>query len=242
LKATFSVSKLLSKVRAMSTYSARQWENVETLVNDLLRYRWKTEWVEVERARLGDLTLPELIKEAISGNTFRAFRVYKGRRPSKVFRGWVYQTLSDGAFKALLRVRSQKAYDRWLFDFARDLRRHWARQMGCPMPYACALKLVNIVMKHLVFYQEMCLTLALRMISFLHVPLDHYSLVAVRRCVREFPEQQVVERIPAHATMCFVDSPEKYDALQIVMRRIAKKAGVPPIVIDVLAWNEQHQK
>ena len=74
------------------------------------------------------------------------------------------------------------------------------------------------------------------------MPLDQYSLLAVRHCVQEFPELEVVGRIPLRATMCFVDSPEKYHALQMVMQRIAKKARVPRIVIDVLAWNEQHRK
>ncbi len=41
--------------------------------------------------------------------------------------------------------------------------------------------------------------------------------------------------------MSFVRSPKMYKALQSGMRRIAKSAEVPVIVIDVLAWNERHQ-
>ena len=40
--------------------------------------------------------------------------------------------------------------------------------------------------------------------------------------------------------MKIVDSEAKYDALVALSREIAGEADVPPIYLDVLAWNRSH--
>jgi hypothetical protein len=112
--------------------------------------------------------------------------------------------------------------------------------MGKEPRYGCLLKLVNLLTKHMIFYQGMPPRIARRLTEFLHVPLDRYSLLAVRKCFAAFPDRDSVGEIPLSATMSFVRSPKMYNALQSGMRRIAKSAEVPGIVIDVLAWNERH--
>jgi hypothetical protein len=230
-----------SSVRwAMQALQPKQWPNTESLVKDLRRYPWKEQWFDYERKRCDGLDLPTLIKESILGNTFRGLRVHLGKRPSEVFRRWARRKLEGGAYDALLRVRSRKDYDSWLLNFADSLRRSWRRQMDKEPKYGCSMKLVNLLTKKMIFYQGMPPMIARRQTQFLHVPLDHYSLVAVRNCLADFPHRDSVGEIPLSATMSFVRNPQMYNALQNGMRRIAKRAGVPAIVIDVLAWNRLH--
>ena len=73
----------------------------------------------------------------------------------------------------------------------------------------------------------------------LHVPLDEFSLVAIR-CVAGSGEFGPEIRIPSKPTMSFVQLPEYYSQLQQLMRGVADLAGVPPISIDLLAWNVAH--
>ena len=40
--------------------------------------------------------------------------------------------------------------------------------------------------------------------------------------------------------MKFVETPAQYAEFQAIIREIAKKAGVPPIYYDVLAWDMGH--
>jgi hypothetical protein len=42
------------------------------------------------------------------------------------------------------------------------------------------------------------------------------------------------------ATMGFVKNTDVYEDLQGQLRRLAKKAGVPAIAYDYLAWNASH--
>jgi hypothetical protein len=40
--------------------------------------------------------------------------------------------------------------------------------------------------------------------------------------------------------MCFVDSKEIYTAVQHYIKELARRAGVPVIAYDYLAWNVGH--
>jgi hypothetical protein len=79
-------------------------------------------------------------------------------------------------------------------------------------------------------------------VRFLHVPLDSYTIVGVKNCAKLFPQPQAeaIGKIPNTATMSFVKDKRMYDALQSGMRELVRKAGVPPITLDCLAWDNGH--
>jgi len=77
-----------------------------------------------------------------------------------------------------------------------------------------------------------------RLISFLHVPLDSYTLMAIRNCLSETEASWVM--IPSSPTMRSIGDNETYVALQAAVRQIADEAGTQAICIDVLAWNPTH--
>ncbi len=170
------------KIALMRALQPKQWRNTDSLVKELRLYHWKKQWFDQERRRFGGLDLPALIQESILGNTFRGLRVHQGKRPSRVFRTWARRKLEGGALDALLRVRSRKDYDSWLLNFADSLRRSWRRQMGEEPKYGCLMKLVNLLTKHMIFYKGTPPRIARRLTEFVHVPLDQYSLLAVRKC------------------------------------------------------------
>ena len=67
------------------------------------------------------------------------------------------------------------------------------------------------------------------------VSLRHFQRVS-------FPEGIAIGKIPATATMKFVNSIQMYEAFQRGIRELAKEARVPPITLDCIAWDAGHEK
>ncbi len=79
------------------------------------------------------------------------------------------------------------------------------------------------------------------LIEFLHVPLDSYSLLAIRRCLSETTTGRRV-KISGNASMSSVKSERMYASIRKAIREIAGEASVPPIYFDLLAWNRPHEE
>jgi len=171
----------------------------------------------------------------VGPNTFRAFHNMP-RKPSEVFREWALEALCGrpDCFRNLLSIENRADYDRWLHSLAADFRRYWKRQMGCEIPFGPSLKLPNLLMKGICGVREIPEATYGRLVWFLHVPLDSYSIQAFRNCI-DVRLQTQIGRIPPTAGMGFVKTLEVYDGLQGAIRLLAEKAKVPPIAIDILA-------
>lgn len=185
----------------------------------------------------------EIVKNSVAGNTFRAFHNMPCK-PSEVFRAWASEQLRDkSTIKRFKNLSSQRQYDRWIKKFSEGFRRYWEQKMGAEnsIYYGPGRKLPNLLLKRLVLWDQIADRQHKRLIEFLHVPLDKFTLAAIRNCISEFPEEsKVIGSIRRNATMRFVDSEEKYTKIQRIIRRIGKQAGVPPIYLDVLAWDMYH--
>ena len=182
-----------------------------------------------------------IVRDSVGANTFRAF-AHVPHPPSEVFRSWAKRRLNDdGVVREIADLRSENDYDLWLKEFSRDLSEHWIRKMGPEkrMPYGPGRKLPNLLMKHVVLWSRLDDEQRSRLVGYLHIPFDKYSLSIVRNCVPE-RYRPVVGRIRNDVTMKFVDSEARYDALMMLSRDIARKADVQPIYLDVLAWNQTH--
>jgi hypothetical protein len=174
----------------------------------------------------------ETLRTAFRGKCTLEF----GPRPSEVFRGWAFKALHrpDG-FQKLLSIKDQTDYDRWLHKFAADLRKHWKRETGYEIAFP------NLLMKGVCGVPEIPKATYDRLVRFFHVPLDSYSIGAVRNCI-DARLQKKIGSIPRPASMGFVKTQEIYDGLQEAIRLLAKAANVPPIAFDDLAWDEAHNK
>jgi hypothetical protein len=204
----------------------------------LKNYKWK-KWFDRERKQESKRELQKIIKQAVGANTFRAFKRHRGNRPSVTFREWANKALNQETLEELWAVRSQREYDEWLSKLVKSFTRHWNSKMD-KVAYGPYCKLPNLLAKRLCLYREVKQEDFNRVVWFLHVPLDSYTIVAVKNCVELFPHAGAIGKIPNTATMSFVKNKRMYDALQSGMRELACEAGVPPITLDFLAWDSGH--
>jgi hypothetical protein len=201
--------------------------------------------VEPHRAKLQDwfrtsLTKEEIVSEYgyVGPNTFRAF---PGQEPKKILHSWAADQLTTPFLNRVLSLKSDTEYHGWVKKLAEDLKSYWKKSLKTSwQEKACGvyLKVANLFMKQFVRWE------ALRncsereaLIRRLHVPFDRYTLTWLRDHCEEYPEFKLTTRIPANPQMGFVKSMGVYDDLQACARRIAEKADIPPIYLDILLWN-----
>lgn len=176
-----------------------------------------------------------IIREAVSSNTFRAFQRLPAR-PSITFREWALDALTTrGYFEELLNLLTQEDYDRWLDRYVSDFRTYWHKAMNADISFGPSYKLPNLLMK--LVCQRLPPADHSRVAWFLHVPLDSFTLVGIRKLV-VLPHGRL---IPRSATMRFIGSSEVYTCVRSQIRELAAKAGVPAIAYDYLAWDHGHR-
>jgi hypothetical protein len=208
----------------------KQWVSRGALIRDLAKYPWKTHFEPT--------TVSLVVRQSVGANTFRAFQRLP-KKPSVVFRDWGVGALETRGFLDRLRsVKSQDAYDGWLDDLVVDFRAVWKRAMGGAISFGPSRKLPNLVTKTLIESPLLPDQIRERIVWYLHVPLDSYTIQAVTNCSDKSGDQ--IGKIPKSATMRFVESQLIYDALQKRIRSLADEARVPPIALDYLAWNASH--
>lgn len=181
--------------------------------------------------------LQEIIKESATGSTFRSFQGYP-IPPSTVFRQWANKSLNKNTLVEFKKLNSQEKYDRWLEKFSDDLGSYWMQEMGPDnlILYGPERKLANLLMKRLLLWKEIA-CVRNQLVKYIHIPLDSMSLSIVRGCIYRKDYAKSIGEIDGSVTMKFVRNKEMYNAIQQIMRTIAKEAKVPTIYIDVLAWD-----
>jgi hypothetical protein len=123
--------------------------------------------------------LRDAVFGSVGGNTFRAFRNMR-KKPSQVFRNWALQQFSNPRIVSRFENNdTQKEFDGWHELFCDLLDQYWREEMGEGLHYGAARKLVNLLLKKIVLWTEIRDDHRARLISFLHVPLDQYTLVAI---------------------------------------------------------------
>jgi len=133
-------------------------------------------------------------------------------------------------------VTSQSEYTDWLYQLGEDFRRFWKQEMRKEMDFGRSLKLLNLLAKRLCIYREIQVEEFRRIVRFLEVPLDSYTIQAVANC------NVINKRIPLSATMSFVEDLPTYEEFQRGIRQLAEGVGVPAIAFECLAWDAGHAK
>jgi hypothetical protein len=210
----------------------RQWKDRDHLVRGLKNYKWK-KWFDREELRM-------IIRDAVGANTFRAFKRHGSNRPSVTFREWANKALNAKTLHKLWAVKSQPEYDEWLSKLVNSFTRRWKFKMDKKMPFGPSFKLPNLLAKRLCLHRAVKPKDFNRVVWFLHVPLDSYTILAVKNCTQCFLDVDDIGRISKTATMSFVKNRKMYDAFQSGIRQLAREAGVPPITLDCLAWDKSH--
>ena len=214
----------------------QMWNTRDQLVADLQAFDWRNEVGQTKK--FASQEWEQVIRRAVASNTFRAFHRMP-ERPSQVFRDWAFDAfVSRELIQTLSAISSDSDYDTWLTKLVGDFQSCWRSRMAVEVPYGPAYKLPNLLLKCVALRPEIPALQQQRLINWLHIPLDSYTIQGLRGWFR-LPGGSA---IPSGATMKFVRDAKLYDSLQGEIKQIAKLAGVPPIAFDYLAWNAGHRK
>ncbi len=175
--------------------------------------------------------IAHVVETGVAGNTFRAFRNLPVQ-PSVAFRTWAKNYI-EKTFNRLSTISDEPSYAKYVHDSTNSLCSEWQRVTDSDMGYGRGAKLFNLVLKKLACLSSLSENQRLTLIDLQHIPLDSYTIIGLRAIAPKLS-------IPKSATMRFVETPAQYAEFQAIIREIAKKAGVPPIYYDVLAWDMGH--
>lgn len=177
----------------------------------------------------------ELIRQAVGPNTFRAFRKRVTPvltfRPSVMFRDWAIKYISIEKIKV---IRNETEFVNYIDCGVTNLNEFWEKEMCAEMGYGRGAKLLNLVLKKFVCHKGITDEQRSRLIQLLHVPLDSYTILGLRHVA---PAEFNISNNP---TMRFITERDQYTDFQDFIICIARKAGVPPIYYDILAWDLVH--
>jgi hypothetical protein len=208
--------------------------NRAQLESELEQYPWEA-WFQLERWKERNSDLEAIINSAVAGNTFRAFH-HMPHPPARTFRDWAIGAIDSRGLKSMQSVTSQSEYTDWLYRLGEDFRRFWKQEMRKEMDFGRSLKLLNLLAKRLCICREIQVEEFRRIVRFLEVPLDSYTIQAVANC------DVINKRIPLSATMSFVEDLPTYEEFQRGIRQLAEGVGVPAIAFECLAWDAGHAK
>ncbi len=181
-----------------------------------------------------DPDLHALVHEAVEGNAFRAFQKLSPK-PSDTFRAWAKARLSFSAMFDLGAVASAEEYDAIVEGHIRNLNQHWQKVYQVELGQGLSRKIVNMLLNRVMCSSEIKPEERARVLPFLHVPHDEYTLSAIRLAAASGKYGAHVD-IPKKPSVKFLTSDDNYAPLQMIFRGVAAEAGVPPICIDLLAW------
>lgn len=176
-------------------------------------------------------TAGEIVRLAVNGNTFRAFRKLPDK-PSKVFREWTTNHVQE-TLRNIKDCSNQEDYAAYVHESTIALCAHWHEKMRDDIGYGRGAKLFNLVLKQLACLTELTDAERNQLIDLQHVPLDSYTIGGLRLVAPDL-------NIPRGATMNHVASEERYALFQERIRQIARKVGVPPIYYEILAYDSSH--
>jgi len=212
-----------------------KFETRAALVSALKGSQWESRFREI---RGKDWTIQDVIHQSVGPNTFRSFRGLP-ERPSRVFRSWAQGAFDEQLLATLRTIRNQTEFDALVRRLSRSLQREWMKTMAMEMKLGPSIKLPNLVLKHVCACRLMPQHASEALTPLLHVPLDSFTLGAIRIVHNDCdPGQQC--HLPSGASMGWIDNWTDYRLIQSTISECAIEAGVPPIAFDILAWNGAH--
>lgn len=180
------------------------------------------------------ITLADVVRKQVSASTFRAFRNLPRGKPSTIFRDWAIAHL-ERSMSFFRGVSTADEYSQFVHSSTLSLCEYWRSNTGAELGYGRGAKLLNLVLKKVVCLDDLSPMQRKTLISLLHVPLDSYTIVGLRRIAPEL-------RIPCAATMGYITSQQQYAVFQKRITSITANANVPAIYYEILAWNMKERR
>ena len=224
------VRKLAEAVRPLSRHPLARTD----LVNRLARFNADLVIQRYRRDDLSGKTPHEILQFAFGPSVARAFQ---HERPSLRYLKWRWRKAPEGLLAKLNAVSSQADFDRLALSVGKSLVADWGpkNDHGEPsrMNIGIALKITNLVLKHLAFSDH---ARNLRLIEWLHVPWDRFTLTPLKDIWTGHP------RIPNAPSQGFVKDIDLYWNLHALISGIVHDAGRPRIHYEMWAWDSAHQE
>ena len=177
------------------------------------------------------------VHNSVAGSTFRAFQFRRVRisniSPSGLYRKWAVQWCAAN-FERLRKMASSAEMRTFVIDGATELATHWTEQTGNrhSIGFGRAAKLLNLTIKFLLCLKTLSPSDRNRLINFLDVPLDSFTLQGIRQIIPEIA-------IPRNAAMGFVVDTILYNQLQDAIRKACGPKHAP-VHYEILSWNLAH--
>lgn len=176
----------------------------------------------------------------IEGNTFRGFQGFS-HPPSKTYWAW-----AEGYIEKVVKKKKppldERDFLKWREEAALHLEEFWPKYQteksdkeGKKLGFAHKNKAINLFFKYLTRTTWIDGDLREVILEHGHIPLDKFAQIKLRQFV------QIKGVLYAQARTGLIDTQGKYDVLQKAIREITRAAGVPNLVFDADAWDEQRE-
>jgi hypothetical protein len=183
-------------------------------------------------------SIRELVVCSVVQNTFRAFHFKShgiGQKPSEIYRNLATEKL-ENEYKNIIACNSFEELIDKMIEISTMLDNDWYELTGkiseVRIGFGRAAKLLGLSVKHLLWYSELTEDDRIRLLKFLNVPLDSYTLQGIRIVA---PDLQ----IPKNATMKFVRDKQHYQQIQNRILTLMP-VGRFPIHYEIAAYNLAH--
>jgi hypothetical protein len=183
--------------------------------------------------RIAEMSPGEIIRYNFDSTIYRAFHY---EEPTQQYRSWKWYLTPELLDHKLLSVNNPKEYDNLLFEVAQSLVDGWrpinTKSQPSKMTIGVALKITNLLMKHLTFSR---FDWDSPRVSWLHVPWDSFTLKPFRLIFQGNPI------IPSYPSQGFVKTLPQYLEMHSQISEVADIAKVPRITYEFMAWDGSHR-
>jgi hypothetical protein len=212
--------------------SLRVYRSINELIDEMSLHKQDCEaWFSKRK------TLSSIITDSVGGNTFRAFNIIDDSHPSKVFREWATNFFKDPkVLQNIIHQSNETNFDELNLKICSSLKQHWDKHLN-PLSIHKARKLVNLLLKEMALLHDLTEEERQKLTSLLHIPIDKYTLQAIREIFNNGEYIHDLGKIPSNASMGYIDNDKKYNVIQDFFKKLANQTGAPLIYFDVLLWN-----
>jgi len=173
-------------------------------------------------------------KYGIDGKTFRAFRNFNSP-PSETYRNWIIDNrIIESYLKKLDSLNSYHKFKQIHSELIHNLNRYWSSVQGRKLSISQKCKIIDLFIKFLARTKvHNCKNLNNNLCKYGHVPLDKFSLLAIR-------ENFYGIIISKNPSMGDIEDMATYYFLQDQIRTLTEKIKIPNLYFDYYAWNKFH--
>ena len=132
-------------------------------------------------------------------------------------------------------LNTVQTYDEFLdchTELAESLQRFWLERQGDRLGDAYLYKLIDLFIKALSKVETDFQNLNANLVQYGHIPLDQWSLIAVRNCFYGIV-------IADQPRMGLIDDYLTYMFIQPRIRELMNDAGLPNLYFDYYAWDDR---